>query len=319
MSDTSVRRALLATPLALVVAAATACAGAPAAAPPAVPSDAQGAAAGAEPDVQPPSPVAKAPAPPARPKVAPGVSARWVVYDRRTGKTLSRNAARKTVRSASVVKLLIAMDYLGRRKGEVAPAHAARFAKMLRASDDAAATYFWNLGGKGAIVTRMKREIGLKDSAPPPADKPGFWGYTAISAGDVAASYRYLLDRSSPKVRKTILGHLAKATGCGTDGFDQSWGLPSATKRAHAVKQGWSGFGLTPPYACRNGARALPAALPAAGPDLGLGRPVLHTTGTVGARDRYIVVVLTLNPAGASYRTSGQRLTALTKALVKGL
>ncbi|ROO89257.1 hypothetical protein EDD29_6944 [Actinocorallia herbida] len=320
MTHLPARRVLVAASLALLTTAATACGGAGPVPAPAAPSAAadspQGSAAGsgAAPS-SPAAPEAEAPAPAARPKPAPGVSARWVVFDRRTGRTLSKSGAHKTLRSASVVKLFIALDYLGRRKGKVEPAHAARFAKMLRSSDDDSATFFWNLGGKGAIVTRMKKKIGLADSAPPPASQPGYWGYTAISAADIAATYRFLLDEAAPKVRDTVMGHLGKSTKCGTDGFDQSWGIPSATKRAHAVKQGWSGFGLTPPYPCANGSRFVPAA----GPDLGLGRPVLHTTGTLGAESRYIVVVLTLNPAGASYRVSGRRLTELTKELIKGL
>lgn len=248
-----------------------------------------------------------------KPKVAPGVSARWVVYDRTTKKVLTRRAANATVRSASVVKLFIALDYLQRRGGKVAPADAARFRAMLRSSDDKAATHFWNLGGKGAIVKRMRKRMGLTDTAPPPASQPGYWGYTAISAMDIAKTYRHLLEKASPRARSVIMGHLRKATKCGTDGFDQSFGLPQAAKRAGAVKQGWSGFGLTPPYPCTNGARFVPAAAP----DLGLGRPVLHTTGTVGGSDRWIVVVLTLNPAGASYRTSVDRITTLTRSLTR--
>jgi hypothetical protein len=48
-------------------------------------------------------------------------------------------------------------------------------------------------------------------------------------------------------------------------------------------------------------------------PDLGLGRPVLHTTGVVGEDDRRIVVVLTLHPAGSSFQAAARRLTALTE------
>lgn len=251
-----------------------------------------------------------------RPQVAAGVSARWVVYDRVAKKVVTRRSARRTVRSASVVKLFIALDYLERRGGEVAAADARRFRLMLRSSDDKAATHFWNLGGKGAIIKRMRQRIGLADTAPPPAAQPGYWGYTAISAMDVAKAYRYLLERASPRTRSVIMGHLRRSTPCGTDGFDQSFGIPKAVRdKPKAVKQGWSGFGLTPPYPCSNASRFAPAA----GPDLGLGRPVLHTTGVVGQGDRWIVVVLTLNPAGASYRTSANRLTTLTRSLTRGL
>ncbi|MEO3784556.1 hypothetical protein ABGB12_14570 [Actinocorallia sp. B10E7] len=304
-------------PLAVLLAGAVACGGDGGAA--AVPVTGERTAPASSPPV--PGPAAIVPdtaerAPAAvKPKVAPGVSARWVVYDRTTKKIVTRRAAHKTVRSASVVKLFIALDYLERRGGKVAPADAARFRAMLRSSDDKAATHFWNLGGKGAIVKRMRKRIGLTDTAAPPASQPGFWGYTAISAMDVAKTYRYLLEKASPRAASVVMGHLRKATRCGADGFDQSFGIPRAVKKAKAVKQGWSGFGTVPPYPCTNGARFVPAVAP----DLGLGRPVLHTTGTVGGNDRWIVVVLTLNPAGASYRTSVDRITALTKSLTRGL
>jgi hypothetical protein len=42
---------------------------------------------------------------------------------------------------------------------------------------------------------------------------------------------------------------------------------------------------------------------------------VLHTTGTVGAADRTIVVVLTQYPAGASFDTAVATVTGLTRAL----
>ncbi|GAB3687685.1 hypothetical protein GCM10027589_56070 [Actinocorallia lasiicapitis] len=266
------------------------------------------------------APPAAAPeaAPTIKPQVAAGVSARWVVYDRTTKKIVSQRSAKATVRSASVVKLLIAIDYLERRRGKVAPADARAFGLMLRSSDDKAATRFWNLGGKGAIITRMRKRVPLTQTAPPPAARPGFWGYTAISALDIAKTYRYLAEKASPATRKVVLGHLRKSAPCGTDGFDQSFGIPSAVKRPWAVKQGWSGFGDRPPYPCGAGTRGV-AFVPAVAPDLGLGRPVLHTTGLVGRGDRWIVVVLTLNPAGASYRTSVRRLTRLTASLTKGL
>jgi hypothetical protein len=264
------------------------------------------------------SPVAPSPAvrQVAKPKIPSGVTAGYVVFDRKTKKIVGKNKAHWTVRSASVVKLLIAIDYLERRQGVVAPADRRAFALMLRSSDDKSATKFWNLGGKGQIVRRMKAEIGLTDSAPPPASQPGYWGYTAISAIDIAKAYRYLLEKADPKVRTAIVGNLRKSTPCGTDGFDQNFGIPKAFKPPWAVKQGWSGYGSTPPYACKATTSAL-RIQPISGPNLGLGRPVLHSTGILGKDDRWIMVVLTLNPSGVSYRTSTQRLTALTKSVFR--
>ncbi|MCG5220040.1 D-alanyl-D-alanine carboxypeptidase family protein [Streptosporangium soli] len=276
---------------------------------------------------------------PKQPKVPPGTTAGYVVFDRKTGKITSHRNSHRPFRSASVVKILMAIDFLESRKS-VTPQDQALLKVMLRASDDNAATTLWQRGGQKQIIQRMARKLQLADTTPPPEYKPGFWGYTAISASDITRTYRYLLDRADPKVSGLILGHLRKAAKCGTDGFDQSFGIPDAVPRPWAVKQGWSGFGTTPPVPCARAsttsvtasttsvtasttsvteraarpAASVPeqAALPVV-PDLG--RPVLHTTGLVGTGDRLIIVLLTAHPAGASWQESVKRTTTLAKGL----
>ncbi|MFF5261646.1 hypothetical protein ACFY4C_22090 [Actinomadura viridis] len=238
-------------------------------------------------------------------RVPAGVRAGYVVFDRVEGRMLLQDGARRTFRSASVVKILIALDHL-RGHEDVPEQDLALLRPMLRSSDDAAATALWKRGGQGAIIERSAARMGLRDTRPPPAEKPGFWGYTAISALDVAKAYRYLLERAPAAHRDLIMGELRKATPCGTDRYDQYFGIPRALPRPWAVKQGWSGFGDVPAVPCR-GVR------PASAPDLGLGRPVLHTTGVVGEGDRRIVVVLTLHPAGSSFQIAAGRLTSLTR------
>ncbi|MEV4018122.1 hypothetical protein AB0J35_47265 [Nonomuraea angiospora] len=259
----------------------------------------------------------------AAPRVPAGTTASWLVFDRQAGKFVATRNAHRKFRSASVVKILIAIDYLERRKS--VPAADARLLKvMLRSSDDDAASAFWDRAGKGQIIVRMARKLGLSDTAPPPASKPGFWGYTSLSAYDIVRTYRYLLDRAEPRVRDTILGHLRQATPCGTDGFDQRFGIPGAVPRPWAVKQGWSGFGNTPPTRC-SGARAVGAPISwiaqrATGsgvPDYG--RPVLHTTGLVGKNERYVMAVLTAHPAGGTWASSVTRVTKLTGELYRSL
>ncbi|MFG2006128.1 hypothetical protein ACGFNU_43950 [Spirillospora sp. NPDC048911] len=210
---------------------------------------------------------------------------------------------RQTVRSASVVKVLIALDQLERGGDR------ALMGKMLRSSDDKAATYFWRRGGQGKIIQRMARKAGLTETVGPPGDKPGFWGYTALSAGDVLKTYRYLLERAPQGHREFVLGQLGRATQCGSDGFDQFFGIPRAVPKPWAIKQGWSGFGDVPAVRCREGTFR-----PVVGPDLGLGRPVLHTTGIVGQK---IFVVLTLQPAGSSFKAASERVTRLTRDLYR--
>ncbi|MEV4178437.1 hypothetical protein [Nonomuraea sp. NPDC049709] len=258
------------------------------------------------------------------PRVPAGTTAAWVVFDRQAGKIVATKNAHRKYRSASVVKILIAIDYLERRKS--VPAADAKLLKvMLRSSDDDAASAFWDRLGKGQIIVRQARRLGLSDTTPPPASKPGFWGYTSLSAYDIVRTYRYLLDRADARVRDTILGHLRRATPCGADGFDQTFGIPDGVPRPWAVKQGWSGFGTTPPVRCGGNARAVGAPISwiaqrATGsgvPDYG--RPVLHTTGLAGQGDRYVMAVLTAHPAGGTWSSSVKRTTTLTRDLYRSV
>ncbi|WP_307796739.1 hypothetical protein [Actinomadura barringtoniae] len=236
-------------------------------------------------------------------KVPSGVMAGYVVFDREARKVLVQHDVHQTFRSASVVKILLALDYLERR-GKPEGSELELMRVMLRSSDDHAATHFWAEGGKGAIIERMARKLGLTETAPPPADKPGFWGYTALSAADVLKTYRYLVERAPGEDREFVVGQLKRATQCGTDHFDQFFGIPRAVPKPWAIKQGWSGFGDVPAEACREGTFR-----PVSGPFLGLGRPVLHTTGLLG--DNKIMVLLTLHPAGSTYAEASKTITKL--------
>jgi hypothetical protein len=258
----------------------------------------------------------------APPKVPAGTTASWLVYDRQKRKFVATRHAHRKFRSASVVKILIAIDFLESRT-KVSKADARLLRIMLRESDDDAATAFWNRRGKGAIVTRMARKLRLSDTTPPPAARPGFWGYSTLSAHDVVKTYRYLLDTASPRVRETILGHLRKATPCGSDGFDQTFGIPDGVPGRKAVKQGWSGFGLTPPVRCNARTAGASISLTAARaadervPDYG--RPVLYTTGLVGRNERYVMALLTTHPAGSSWGSSVNRITKLARDLYRSV
>ncbi|MEV6985334.1 hypothetical protein AB0M95_29295 [Sphaerisporangium sp. NPDC051017] len=300
------------------------------------------------------APAAASPsAAPRPPKIPAGTAASYVVFDRVTGRTTLSYKPHVRFRSASVVKVLIALDYLESRKPGTAmpPGDADLLRRMLRASDDDAATAFWNRGGRAAIIDRVVRRLKLVDTGPPPASKPGFWGYTALSASDVVKTYRYLLERANPAVRDVILGHLSNATRCAADDFDQYFGIPSAVPRPWAVKQGWSGYGAHPAVPCSgtrasgrasasdagitgassatlapgtaaDAATAARESTPAssaspARPPVNLARPVLHTTGLAGKGDRLIMAVLTLQPAGASYKSSAARPTALTREVYR--
>ena len=271
-----------------------------------------------------PSPRTSVPALPsaaASPVIPPGVTAGIAVYDRQTATfTATRNATTR-FRSASLVKLLIALDYLWDRGPGyvVAPADRARFDLMLRSSDDSAASYFWGRAGTRAVVSRMVSRLGLEDTSPPPPDRSG-WGSTAVSAADLVRVYRYVLDTAPAPVRELVMGDLHRSTRCGTDGFDQSFGIPSVFPKPWSAKQGWYEFGGVPTVRCvESGAYTGPvgprARVIPVGNAVDYAGEVLHTTGTVGEGDRTIVVVLTLHRHGTPFATASSAVTKLVAGL----
>jgi hypothetical protein len=243
--------------------------------------------------------------------VPSGVTAAYAVFDRQSGAFTEQHDVTSQFRSASLVKLLIVLDYLWNRgPGYTIPAaDRSRLDPMLRSSDDAAASYYWQLGGYEQVVNRMVTRLGLRNTAPPPVAQRGTWGYTALSVADVVRVYRYLLDAAPTAVRDYVMGNLRQSTRCGTDGYDQSFGIPGSFKTPWTAKQGWSGFGPPPPGPCGGST----VALVPAGVDLV--SEALHTSGTVGAGDRSIVVVLTLHPDGTAFTTAAAKLTQLTRSL----
>ncbi|MDX3453147.1 hypothetical protein PV396_14505 [Streptomyces sp. ME02-8801-2C] len=276
------------------------------------------------------APAALAEAPDPRPAavqadVPAGVTAGVAVFDRQTGTFTEQLNTAGQFRSASVVKLLIALDVLWNRSPDALPApDRARIDTMLRGSDDTAASTFWSNNGSGAIVDRMVTRLGLTDTLRPPSTQPGYWGYTALSARDTVKIYRHLLDSAPAATRDYLLGNLRQSTRCATDGYDQHFGIAGSFNRPWAVKQGWSGFSsggctATTPTATAAAAAKEPtatAARTAAGADaVDLARPALHTTGVVGAGDRSIVAVFTLHPSGTSYGKAYTDIGRLTRSL----
>ncbi|MFF8035619.1 hypothetical protein [Streptomyces sp. NPDC016626] len=257
-------------------------------------------------------------------QVPPGVTAGVAVFDRQTGTYTEQIATGAQFRSASVVKLLLALDFLWNRGPDhsIPDADRARLEPMLRSSDDTAATHYWRTYGRAAIIDRMVGRLGLSDTVPPPAGYEEYWGYTALSARDTVTIYRYILDKAPAPVRDFVMSNLRRSTRCASDRFDQHFGIAGAFERPWAVKQGWSGD--FPDGTCGSPARAAsatadratgaaPGARTAAAVDLV--RPALHSTGTVGAGDRAIVAVLTLHPAGTSYGKAYTDIGRLTRSL----
>ncbi|MFE9747258.1 hypothetical protein ACFYOT_20335 [Saccharothrix saharensis] len=168
--------------------------------------------------------------------VAPSVRRGMLVHDLESDGELFAERPDEPFPTASVVKLLIALDALDR-----GTASSRDVAWMLSTSSDPVANRLWH----PAIPRRWAAEIGLAGLVPP-AD-PNRWGDTRMTARDVVAVYRYVLRSPHADV---IVPALEAATPSGEDGFDQTFGIPDAVG-AHrwGVKQGWA--------CCHDGMRVL--------------------------------------------------------------
>jgi hypothetical protein len=226
----------------------------------------------------------------ANPRTQIGVA----VLDRRTGMLALGTDGTTRFYSASVVKLYTVVAILHRvDAGELTLSAADRddIQRALVASDDNAMDALWVKFGGVQTVSQTISLVGLKDSQPP-ADASQ-WGETKISARDVAAVYNYVLQSLSPSSRTMIMGALGHAQDKGADGFDQAFGLIAPPRQPNvAAKQGWmwinSDFDL-------------------------------HTTGVLGSDDRYVVVILSKNPANsgsAAARTIVNKATAAAEAAI---
>ncbi len=205
-----------------------------------------------------------------------------VVFDRTTGTFLVEHNADRPFRSASLVKLLIAVDVLARGSET---RDRSRVARMLALSDDVLASGFWVRSGGAELVARTSARLGLTGVRPP--ETPGQWGEVVVTPRDVAATYRHVLGLPAAD-RDLIVNALTRAPRLAADGFDQHFGIPDGLRGPWAVKQGWG-----------NNSAAM----------------VLHSTGLVGPDLRYVVVLLTEHPLGAGWQTAASSVTAAAAAL----
>jgi hypothetical protein len=211
-------------------------------------------------------------------QAAPQATLGIEVYDRTANATLLASGQDRTYPAESVVKLLIAVDALSHHRTSTA-----KVTQMLARSDDSIADALWSAGGGPRIVTTLAAQMHLQHTTPP--QDPGRWGDTTTTADDVVRIYQYL--ESSDQ--QTIINALYHAPAKAADGFDQSFGLPSAGVAQWWVKQGWG--------CCR--------------PDR-----VLHTTGLAGTGQRYVVVILSSAPNSGNADDAAAAITAATRALL---
>lgn len=211
-----------------------------------------------------------------------------VVVDRERHKTLISENGDRAFISGSLVKVMIALDAMHRHPHDQQVAK--RVYTMIQFSDDKLASGFWDTEGGASIISRVRGMIGLRGTRPP--TPPNMWGWTMITANDMALVYDYLLDQAPDQDRETILGGMANAAENGSDGFYQHFGIPDGLggKFPWAVKQAW-----------------------ASNTDTGV--KALHSSGFVGKGWRYEVIVLTEEPMAVGLAGVGPAVTAGCRAI----
>lgn len=222
----------------------------------------------------------------------PGTVLGVAVLDRNTGELATGASAGVPMYSASLVKVIVAVDVLDRRRTglPVDDGDLALIRRALGPSDDDAMNALWtSFDGIGAIG-RVAAALGLQDSRAP--DDPSQWGESIVSARDMVTVYSHVLDGMPPADRDLLLGAMAAAPPVAADGFDQAYGLLSAGPRPDvAAKQGW--------LCCLGG------------------MITLHSTGALdgaGQPSRYVVALLSSQPRGVGYDGARSTVTAASDA-----
>jgi hypothetical protein len=222
--------------------------------------------------------------------VARGGDVGVLVLDLKSGATLAEANADRSYYTASVVKLLIAVDTLYRAGWDTQNAVTRKnIVDMLALSHDGIAENLWVRNGSTAAVPEVSKLAGLTQTrAPRVRDQ---WEMTGMSPRDVARLYHYVVDHMPDAAAAVVLDGLGSAKSRAADGFPQFFGIPDGLPgQRWAIKQGWMEI------------------------DNGL---VLNTTGLVN--DRYVVVVLAKLPGSTSFATARTALTAGVQALAKAL
>jgi hypothetical protein len=224
-----------------------------------------------------------------------GADIGFEVFDRdlgTSGGVMASSNADTPIYTASVVKLLIAIDALHLDDWAPSTSTSNEITDMLEGSNDDDASDFWERDGGNEIVTRMVDLIGLKHTLLPTIT--GQWGMAKMSASDVVATYQFIAHDTPATSSTLIMNALYHAKKTADDGFPQYFGIPDGlpTTATWSIKQGWM---------------ILDSAV------------VLNTTGVVGTDNRYIVVLLTNQSAYTSYAKGRNAVTAGITALAPSL
>jgi hypothetical protein len=218
------------------------------------------------------------------------------VLDRTTGEIAVGARGDEPFYTASVAKVIVAVDILDRRRStglSVSDEALDLIRRALGPSDDDAMNVLWTTFDGPGAATRVSARLGLDDTSAP--EDPTQWGQMSTSASDMVHVYHHILEEMPAADRDLLVAFLADAPAVAPDGFDQAFGLLAPEVMAAGgpdtiAKQGWMCCFSRQYY--------------------------LHSAGAVGAGQRYVVVLLSRVPRGPGWAAAREELTAVADAAV---
>jgi len=171
----------------------------------------------------------------------PGMTLGVAVLDVNTGELAAGRGGEQEFMSASLCKLIVAVDVLDRQRAEgrpLDPTDLDLINRALSASDDNAMNALWGKHDGAGAIGRVAGRLGL--TAYLPSGSTETWGDTVVTATDLVAIYRHVLRHMAPQDRAVIVDALSAASAVAADGFGQHYGLlhEGASPQRYA-KQAW--------------------------------------------------------------------------------
>jgi hypothetical protein len=221
------------------------------------------------------------------------------VLDRTTGELSVGARGTEAFFSASLSKVVVAVDVLDRRRFDglvISDVDIDLIRAALGPSDDNAMNMLWiRFDGPGA-AGRASERLGLTGTTAP--SDPSQWGEMTVPAIDVVRIWRYILDESAVADRDLLISAMNAAPAEAADGFDQAFGLLAPAVDGPdgpgaVAKQGW--------MCCLSG------------------DAYLNSAGAVGRDQRFLVALLTRMPQNLGWDAARSELTAIATATVQAL
>lgn len=221
------------------------------------------------------------------------------VLDRTTGEVAIGAGGAAPFFTASLAKVVVAVDVLDRRRTEglaVSDVDLDLLRRALGPSDDEAMNALWTRFDGFGAPARVTASLGLAATNAP--EQPGQWGEVSVSAADNLRIWQYILDAMPAADRDFLVAAMEVAPTISRDGFDQAFGLLSPAvdgpdAPGAVAKQGW--------MCCVAGQR------------------YLNSVGFVGADQRFLVAVLTRYPRGSGWDAARTEVDGIADATVQAL